>query len=127
MVTKTVQRTLIIRPSTLHLDPKIEHHLRLEDFFHIEPCGAADELQAVTILADDDLLLAFLVDQNQSMNVQNVALQRVLLDLHCHLIRQFIAKLTCDLFSNDLSRQETGTLVRDLILGEQERTDRKSV
>ena len=118
-VTQTLQGTLVIRPATLDLDPQVQHDLGVEGALHLETRFTADVLDALTILADQDLLLTLTLDHHQRADVQGAALIGLeFLDLDGHLVGQFIAQLTHHLLAHQLGGQEARALVGDLVVRE---------
>src|SRR5690606_13834959 len=109
-------------PAGFHFHPQVQHHTRLEYLLHVCAGGAADQLQTVALAADDDLLLALLVHQNQPMNVQHAVGVGEFLDLHGNLVGQLVTELSRDLFTDDFRRQKTRTAIGHLVFRKQERT-----
>jgi hypothetical protein len=79
----------------------------------------ADALDALALVANDDLLLAVTLDQDQRMDVQHMALLLELFDLHGDLVRQLGTQLAHDLLAHQFGGQEAAAAVGDLVFREE--------
>src|SRR5690606_6947743 len=73
-ITETAQSALVIGPACLDLDPQLKEHLVLEQAFHVDACLCAYGLDLLTLVADDHLLLAIALYQDQGIDVIDAAL-----------------------------------------------------
>ena len=99
-----------------------------EEFFHLHSRGAADLLQALAALADDDRLLAVALDPDRGGDAAQLPDQLKGLDFDSAGIGHFIAQLTHQLLTHELARQVTLAAIsqgigleQGLALGQQRR------
>ena len=93
----------------------MQHNLAAEQLLHIEPGLLTNFLQTVATVTNNDLLLTIALNQNQGMNMQNLALLFELLNFDGNLIRDLGAQLAHDFLAHQLCSQETGAAVSKLI------------
>ena len=68
-IPQAAQRTFIVRPAFLHLDPEFEVDLAVQQGFDLGTRLPTDLLEHPPLPADDDCLLALPLDPDQGMDV----------------------------------------------------------
>src|SRR5881394_4317286 len=117
-VTQRTQRTLVIGPATLNLDPQVEHDLGVEQQLHVLARFGADTLDALALVANDDFLLAVALDEDQGMDVQGFALLLEFFDFDGDLVWQLGAHLAHDFLAYQFSGEEAAAAIGDLVFRE---------
>ncbi len=119
-IPETTQGALVIGPARLDLDPQLQVHLVLEQPFHVEARFCTYGLDLLTLVADDHLLLAIALHQDQGVDVEDAALFNLeALDLHRHRVGQLLAGETHQLLTDDLGGHEAGGTVGHVIFREE--------